>query len=517
MENTTEKKEALEQYQRIADGCGRETFRHYLFEAGCRVPEKPALEWFGKDGKAESVSYQELLGDVVSLGTALYLSGFREKTIAAAESRSYAWVLLAVTAMCSNVRIVPIDRNENPAELQRRLDFCDAAVCFAEDPKAAGEGNGNLMRIPLSEIPGLTEKGRRAAALGERIWIEDDVAEEQPNVMMFTSGTGGKLKLGVLTQESFTLERKVRQGLGMDVSGSKCLITLPFFHIAGLIDLRGCLMLGITAFISSGLKRLLDEYAYVKPEISFMVPAQAMLLYGVLMGKEKEAARNLLGGKLRAIRTSGAPLPQNIRDLFRSYDIEVTSDYGMTETSGPVSVSSMKDGKIVTEPGSVGHVLDCLNVYALNPDENGCGEIVVEGPCVFLEYYKDPEETARIRRDGKIYTGDVGYVDEDGFLFLVGRKKNVIILSNGENIIPEELEKRIYQIPEVKECLVYEEKDKLAVKVYSDCCTDGKYLENEIRKLNDGQPNHKVIRIIHVEKTPLPKTETGKLIRGRKI
>lgn len=515
MEN---QKRALELYQKIAGDCAEETFRHYVFQSGCEAPEKPALEWICKEQDktcVKSVSYQKLMEDVVSLGTALYLHGWKKKTIAVLESRSYSWVLLAVTAMCSDICLVPIDCNENQEVLENKLRFCDASICFSDDPSAVTKSENKALEVfPFSDVCVLTEEGRRAAEQGEMCWILDDISEEQDSVMIFTSGTGGKLKLGVLSQGSFTLERKVRQGLGMDQSDSKCLITLPFFHIAGLIDLRGSLMLGLTAFISSGLKYLLEEYALAKPEMSFMVPAQAMLLYGVLMGKDKETARNLLGGKLRLIRTSGAPLPQNIRELFHSYGIEVTSDYGMTETSGPVSVSAVKDGRIVTKPGSVGHILDCLRVYAEDPDENGCGEIVVEGPCVFKGYYKDPEETAKIRRNGKIYTGDVGYVDEDRFLFLVGRKKNIIILSNGENIIPEELEKRVYRIPEIKECLVYEEKDKLAVKVYSDCCQDETYLTREIRKLNDNQPNHKQIRIIHIEKNPLPKTGTGKMIRG---
>ncbi len=498
-------------YQKAAEGGAEHTFRHYFFANGCLVPNKTALEWLNKETKkVESVTYRELMRDVVSLGEALYQCGLQGKTAALIGDKSYSWVLVFITAICCRICVVPIDGSEQQEVILDKLHACDASVCFADDDVPLTGRNV----IRLADVRRLAGEGQKALDAGEDNWLEESVMEMEPCMMMFTSGTGGKRKLAVLRQESLVLERTVWQGLGMAESGSKCLITLPLFHIAGLCELRGALMLGVTVYLSSGLKYLFDEYAYVKPEIAFMVPAQAMLLYSVLAGKDKTTAREMLGGKLRAIRTSGAPLPQKIRDLFLSFDIEVTSDYGMTETAGAVSVSVKKDGRVFTKPGSVGHILDCLNVYAENPDENGCGEIVVEGPCVFYTYYKDPEEAKAILRDGKLYTGDIGYVDEDRFLFLVGRKKNIIILSNGENIIPEELEKRVYQIPEVKECLVYAENDRLAVKVYSDNCTDEEHLIRAVRNLNAGQPNHKVIQIIHVEQNPLPKTETGKVLRG---
>ena len=502
-------------FKEIAQACDVQTFKHYLFQNGYCFPNKAAIEWIDAEtNKLHSVTYSELCEHVACLGTALYDAGFKGKTIALLESRSYEWVLLAVTAMCCEMRVVPIDCNENAEELQHKLDFCDADVSFAAEGFALSVAeNLSCTIIDEASVRELVAEGREAWKEGNDSWVKDYISENQPNVMIFTSGTGGKLKLAVLTQGSFTLERVVRQGLGMDKSQNKCLITLPFFHIAGLIDLRGCMMLGLTAVISQGLKFLLQEYSFAKPEIVFIVPAQAMFLYSVLMGKDKQTGRDLLGGNLKAIRTSGAPLPQNIRYAFKSFDIEVTSDYGMTETSGPVSVSILKDGEIFTKPGSVGRILDCLHVYAESPDENGCGEIVIEGPCLFDGYYKDDEETKKVLKDEKLYTGDVGYVDEDNFLFLVGRKKNVIILSNGENIIPEEIEKRLYQIPEVKECLVYADGDKLAIKVYCENSVDEHEVEAKVLELNKNQPNHKKLRAVHVVNSPLEKTKTGKILR----
>jgi long-chain acyl-CoA synthetase len=502
-------------FKYVSEGCAYETFRHYLFESARNNLGKPAIEWLDTESnKLQSVTYTELCENVICLGTELFKRGYKGKTVALLESRSYEWVLLAVTAMCSDMRVVPIDCNENEEVLKKKLDFCDADLCFDEEHSAlVNVENAKFDIVDASNVQDMLRKGREAFHQGDDFWVKDYLSCRDPNVMIFTSGTGGKLKLAVLTQGSFNLEKLVREGLGMDKSKNKCLITLPFFHIAGLIDLRGCLMLGLTAQIGQGLKYLLQEYALAKPEIVFVVPAQATFLYGVLIGKDNETGRELLGGNLKAIRTSGAPLPQNIRDAFKHLDVEVTSDYGMTETSGPVSVSLLREDKIFTKPGSVGHILDCLKVYAENPDENGCGEIVIEGYCLFDGYYKDEEETSKVLKDEKLYTGDVGYVDEDNFLFLVGRKKNIIILSNGENIIPEELEKMVYQIPEVKECLVFAEGDKLAIKVYAEGLDEEETLKEKIFELNKNQPNHKMIRNVYVSSTALPKTKTGKILR----
>ena len=200
--------------------------------------------------------------------------------------------------------------------------------------------------------------------------------------------------------------------------------------------------------------------------------------------------------------------------MFIKYDIKVTSDYGMTETTGPVSVSMEKDGRIFSKEGSVGHILDCLEVKVDNPDENGYGEILISGQCVFDGYYKDKEETDSMLIDGWLHTGDIGYIDEDRFLFIVGRKKNVIILSSGENVIPEEIEKLLYGIPEVEECLVYEKDQSIAAKIFCKGTASRQYIEGKVDKINAFLPSYKRISIIDMEAEPLPKTMSGKIRRA---
>ena len=503
-------------FEKKLSNCENETLSYFFFQNALRVPDKKAFEWFDEEkGKVVGISYDELFRDITGLGTALYGLSYRKKTIALIGDRSYEWVLSFLTMVCSNAIVVPMDPKLETKELIERIKFSDAQVCIADDTLklwSSGDLPGNLKMHKMSEIMDMTAGGLEEVLRGNEEWISDPICNKQQVVMMFTSGTGGKNKAALIRQENFTLERYVWSGLEME--NNTCLITLPLYHIAGIGDLRGTLLVGTTAYLSSGLRHLLKEYAYARPRIGFMVPAQAMLLYEVLSGKDKEEARALIGGNFSAIRATGAPLPDKIREMFKSYDIKVTSDYGMTETCGPVSVSMVKDGEIFSKEGSVGHIIDCLDVFVENPDENGCGEIVISGQCVFDGYYKDPEQTQAILRDGKLYTGDIGRIDEDRFLFIVGRKKNVIILSSGENVIPEELENMIYKVPEVKECLVFQKDDAIVAKVYCGSEADAEKVESDIKLLNKKLPSYKQIRSILLQDTPLEKTSSGKIRRA---
>lgn len=495
--------------------CETETLANFFFRNACEFPDKMALEWYDFDKDCVTgVTYEELFSDIVCLGTALYEKGFRGKTVSLVGERSYEWVLLFLTVLCSNMIVLPLDPNLDTGEIIKRNGFADTDACFTEEGLPHYKeltNDGSVKLYKLKDIMSMISDGRHAVENGDYDWLKDSIRESQRTVMIYTSGTGGKMKAAVIRQENFTLERYVWNGLAMQ--NSKCLITLPLYHIAGIGDLRGTLLVGTTAYLSSGLRYILKEYAYAKPKVGFMVPAQALLLYEVLSGKEKKKARELLGNNFSAIRATGAPLPSNIRDMFLKYDITVTSDYGMTETAGPVSVSMVKDGKIFSKEGSVGHILDCIDVRVDTPDENGCGEILISGQCVFDGYYKDKEETDSIIIDGWLHTGDIGYIDEDRFLYIVGRKKNVIILSSGENVIPEEIEKLIYRIPEVDECLVRGKNDRISVSLFCKDTVTREYICDEINKLNKTLPSYKRISDIDMLEEPLPKTSSGKIRR----
>lgn len=510
--------------QEVINNTDQDTVKYYFFNHVLEHPQKRLFEWINKSTmEFDGITYADFANQVINIGSALYHKGYKGKKIALCGVSDDRWIKLFCTVLFVDAIIIPIDPALSQDDLVKRLKFVEADVLFTDrsnldDLKSQLK---NTTIFDISIVDELLAKGQELICSGDHSFADIKVHNEDTTLMIFTSGTGGKIKAAMLSQEGLTLEKNVWEGMG--ITGYTCFIVLPLFHIAGIGDLRGVLLTGGTAVISQGLKYLLQEYAYAKPYCCFMVPAQANFIYKVLEDKDYESAHKILGGNFNTFRTSGAPLPERLRDLFNKFDIQITSDYGMTETTGPVSVAINKDGRIYSKKGSVGHILDALDVRIDNPDENGCGEVIISGKCLFKGYYNDPEETEKILYDGYIHTGDIGRIDEDGFLYIVGRKKNIIILSSGKNIIPEELEKKVSSIKEVTECLIFEKADAVAVRVYSDRLNilsseeDIKELESviweNVRTINKSLQSYERIQDVEISLEPLKKTSTGKIMR----
>ena len=495
---------------------GEETLAFYILKCAMNCPDTAALEWFDEDkGCINAVTYRQLAADILALGAAFHAKALSGKTLALSGKTGYYRVLSFITCLFCDIITVPLDPSLTSGELKKKLLHCRADLLIADDDVAKKTQDiSDFTVIPTENVSEMLSYGRDLIKNGDNGIADIPVPNNARCLILFTSGTGGKMKAAVLRQENLSLERFVWEGLG--VQGGKSLLILPLFHIAGIKNLYGCLMAGGTLYLSSGLKYLTAEYAYVKPVHLFCVPAQAELICSLLEGKSCEEGKKLLGGSLELIRTSGAPLSESIRDRLHPFGIETSSDYGMTEAGGPVAVTFRKNGSFVSKAGAVGHILDCIDVRIVSPDINGNGEIVISGQCVFDGYLGDIEETNKVIRNGSIYTGDIGYIDDEGFLYIRGRTKNVIILSSGENVIPEELEKEIMKINGVHECLVFSDTDKIATAIYAPkaCDSEHERLIAELRRLNSSLPSWKRIGRFIFTKDPLPRTSTGKLLRN---
>ena len=218
------------------------------------------------------------------------------------------------------------------------------------------------------------------------------------------------------------------------------------------------------------------------------------------------------GGKLEVIICGGAPLDEDVERGFYDLGIQVINGYGITECSPVVAVNRPHDFRF----GSVGKVLPCNKVRIIDPDKDGIGEVLVKGSNVMKGYYKDPEATAEAFEDEWFRTGDFGKIDKDGFLFITGRKKNLIVLSNGENVSPEEIENKLIKLPYVKEVAVYEEDREIVGEFYldEDAFSEArKMLENDVDFYNRSVPNYKNIGKIKVRTIPFEKTTTMKIKR----
>lgn len=496
----------------------KETFRKYFLRQVFAEPDRTALEWRDhRTERYERFTYRELAERAIALGAALTDEEPEIKSIALVGDKSIAWVLACVTCLVFGMTVIPVDQTLDREELARRVDFCGAAAVFTDEKhRLRRDCPDGCRELALEQVPSLIERGRTTAARSDafrgKSWR---IRENDRAVMLFSSGTGGKTKCAVLSEKSLTPERYLWTGSGMD--RYPCLSMLPFSHVAGFKDLIGALITGTSLLIGSGFRHLIDDFRQAEPNCVTMVPAQAAFLNRLLEGKDAREARLILGRNIRVLRLIGAPSSDTLREDFKRLGIDIQSNYGLTEACGTVSASYLKDGEIYVRPGSLGRIIPETEVRIDNPDASGNGEILVAGPIVFSGYLNDMEETGKMLENGWLKTGDIGRLDEENNLYIIGRKKNIILLSNGENVIPEEVEKEIVRIPEVRECIVYGADDLLCARIVLD---PGKDFDE--RKARGSEALSSLwsrlpfaMRPQKIEWTdePLPRTSSGKIRR----
>ena len=347
---------------------------------------------------------------------------------------------------------------------------------------------------------------------------------------MYTSGTTGEYKGALLSNGNLTSE--IISFCQELLIGEKTIIILPLYHILGLtISLLCSLYSGATIYISEGNEMFLHEIKSFQPDNLVLVPILVKKIYDeILMEVEKSGlgrilkyskmrnnlwkitsrkklqniSHKLLGNELKYIVTGGAPINPQLCYFFRRNKIELLNGYGATECSAAVSVNRMYDNRV----GSVGKILKCNDVMVDNVDGNGVGEIFVKGTNVIESYDQDSTGFEY----GYFRTGDIGKV-EDGYLYITGRSKNMILLGNGQNVFPEELETKIKKIDYVDEVVVMEEDDKVKAEIYIKDEARRHLIYADINKMNSTLPVYKRIRSIEVRDNEFPKTKTGKIKR----
>ena len=487
--------QALLNIARRGDG---ETLRRLFFQNAEICPDKPA---FVLDYGRATRTYAEFLSEVAAVGEYGYAMGWRGKRVALVGVNSYASVLCQTACFCGNVTAACLDHTLGIDEIRARVARCGADVVLC-DPVSVPDAPEDW--LTFSQVVNDALASRKDAG-----WAEDRVSPTAPALILFSSGTGGRTKAALLSQQSLCVERFVKQRLtGREHRG---LIHLPMYHIIGIGDINGDLQMGNTMYLSVGFSSLLRELQYWKPRCISMVPAQAIFLAELLRGKSPDEGRALLGGTLNAIRTAGAPLPDAVVDTMARFGIDITSEYGLTEAAGPVAVSILRNGRLWRKPGSVGKILEGVGVEIEPVGDTELGEIVIRGQSVFDGYLGDEAATREVLSGGALHTGDLGRIDADGYLYIAGRLKNLIILSSGENIIPEELEAELLCLDGIRECRVRQQDDQIAADIYAE---DEAAARASVRRFNRENPSFKRIHIVNIRETPLEKTSSGKIRRA---
>lgn len=528
-----------------------------------------------KEKQYKYITYQEFLEQVNSLGTALYSLGLEDKKVAVIGKNSYEWALAHVTNLLGGMISVPLDKGLQLEELENSLIRSEAeAIIFdlkqEELIKKIQESGKTKIQFYIcmneleefENLQNLIQKGKNLQEKGRKEFIEKKIDSEKMSILLFTSGTTSQSKAVMLSQKGIAMNigdmLMVEKFYDTDVN----IAFLPFHHVFGSTGLLVMLACGIRTVFPDGLKYVKQNLQEYGVSVFIGVP---LLIDKIYQNIEKEIAKqgktkivamgiqltqfllkfhidlrrivfkqviDQLGGKMRFIISGGAPLDKEVAKKFRQLGMKMVQGYGLTETSPVIAA----ENDYFIKEGSVGIPMKHVEVEIVNQDNEGIGEIRVKGSNVMLGYYKNEEKTKEVLKDNWFYTGDLGYLDEEGFLFITGRSKDMIVLKNGKKVFPEELEILINQLEEVEESFVYgmPSKDdpnhvKLSVKVvYDQEVVKEKYpnknelglqeiIWKKIKEINQTLPQYKYIKGLIITQKPLIKTTTNKTKRQEEM
>ncbi len=530
----------------------------------------------GKNKTYENITYKMLLEQINALGTKLYSMGLKNKRIAILGRNRYEWALGHLTSLLGGIISVPLDKDLQVDELENSLIRSKADAIYFDEKyiekieEIKNRNNTNVKEyICMSKLAGykdintLKDEGQKLLEEGNKEYISAKIDENAMNILLFTSGTTSKSKAVMLSQKNIASNVYAMQRVEDIRNIDSNLAFLPMHHIFGSTCLIVMLACGARTSFPDGLRYVAQNLKEYEVSVFVGVPLLVEAIYNKVVkeidkqGKTKliknairvsnfllkfhiDIRRKLfkqlidqLGGKMRFVISGGAPLDPKIQKGFIDLGINVAQGYGLTETSPVIAAENMYKSRT----GSIGVPMENVTVEIVNKDDNGIGELRAKGPNVMLGYYENEEETNNVLKDGWFYTGDLGYIDKDGFIFITGRQKNMIVLKNGKKIFPEEIETLVNRIDLIDECMVFGMPDevdkndvKLSVKVvynkdevkqkYGDISFDEirDIIWNRIKnEVNTTVPRYKHIMNMILTDKELIKTTTKKVKRNEEL
>ena len=545
-------------------------FRVMVEQSAENFPDKPAISYkkSPRDAEAVRVTYSESRDNIRNLGTEEIALGLRDKKVAIVGGASVGWIYSYFSLMAIGAVTVPLDKEMPAPDLAATIDRASSYAIFY-----GAEIGGKLSHLkantkaelyvcingdPIDEgdlaLADLIEAGGKKFANGDNSYYDYEIDPDRLATIVFTSGTTGKGKGVMLSQTNIVTD--MTQGMYLFDITRKTLNVLPPHHTFGsTVNYVGHYSQGCEIYITSGIKYLLNELKEQQPTHLVLVPLFVETLYRRIWataeksGSDKKLKKGMkisnmlrkigidkrrslfaqvhetFGGKLQMIICGGAALNQDIIDFFDAIGITVLNGYGITECAPLVSCNRNEWQK----NGSVGLPIIGEEVRIFEPDANGEGEICVKGPNVMMGYYEEPEATAAvIDEDGFFHTGDYGKLDDEGWLYITGRKKNLIIFSNGKNVYPEEIETEISRIRGVLEVVVYAgeskanpEKEVIVAEIFPDyeqLKNDGvidvkDYFDEHVKIANTHMAPYKKVGLVKIRKEEFIKNTSRKITR----
>ena len=514
----------------------------------------------------ETVTYRQLRNNVRALASEMLAMGCAGKHCVVIGKFTYQWALMYYAILSIGAVLVPLDRDWQAADLADTVEKADADFLFCDEDiadKAKFIEEKVELKAPVVYLNAKKEKNSLVSLIeaGEIKFHENSsryfttrIDPNKMSLLVFTSGTTGKGK-GVMLSQNAILTDLAEIIPYMDFS-DKTVGVLPPHHTYGSsVMLIGHVIIGSEIYISSGIRYVQKELKEQKPGHLCLVPLYLDTFYRKIRANIKEqgkealvnrmiltsnamrkvgvdarkklfgAIRAAFGGEVKMIISGGAPINPEILNFFEAIGISTLNGYGITECAPIVAVNRSRN----VIPGSVGNVLDCDTVKIKEPNEDGEGEICVKGPNVMLGYYKDDEATDEaFDSEGYFRTGDYGKLDKNGVLYITGRKKNLIILSNGKNVYPEEIENELVAVPGVQDIIVYEGQSRRGMEynaIVAEIYPDMEYIEkNNVTNIeahlkhyvdlyNRTAVPYKKISVLKVRKEDFPKNTLRKIMR----
>lgn len=523
------------------------TLKKIIVDGAERGGDKRQFIFGGEDGNEIEYSFREVREDEIRFGSYLFAKGLAGKKIAILGENSYEWIVSYYAVIAGGCVCVPLDPRLTPAELASQLADCGCDTVIttgeyygtAEEIGTYPDVNIRLI-IDTRKLKEILDEGAAADEAIRTAYIESPVSPDDLACIVYTSGTTGKTK-GVMLSHRNVAANVLACCERTD--GGHALGFLPLNHtyswVAGLF---AGLVKSEWGSICTSISHLYKDIKKYSPTNFAAVPLAVEMIQQKIVSSAKRRGNyeqlldglkfsedamkagldmrrsmfsdvhDSLGGELEFIMCGGAYLDPEIERFMYNLGIQIVTGYGLTECSPCVTVTSKRDFKF----GSAGTPIDCCEISIHDPDETGTGEIYVRGENVMMGYYGDEAATASVFDGEWLKTGDLGYIDEEGFLFFRGRKKNLIILSNGKNVSPEEIEEKFSGIEYVKEVLVYGENGRITgeffldTELFPDC---EELLAKDVEKINETLGEYKKIQKIKTRDTEFPKTTSLKIIR----
>ena len=531
-----------------------------------------------KEGVFKEIKYKEFINEINFLGTRLINIGLKNKRIAVISENRYEWEVSYLAVAAGTGVIVPLDKALPNNEIESLISRSEVeAVIYSESyneimDKLRKENSTNLkyyISMDKEENEGnlysfkkLVEDGKKLVEKGNKEFIDAKINNQDMGIMLFTSGTTAVSKAVMLSHKNIVSNlMDIASVIKID-ENDRFLSFLPLHHtFECTVGFLYPVSKGAAIAFCDGIRHIAENVKEYQITAMISVPILFETMYKRVIkaiekkGKLEQVKKGIkisnfllkfkidmrkkifkdihesFGGKVNIFVAGGAALDQETEKGFNELGIKMYQGYGLTETSPVIAAEDDKYRKL----GSIGKAFPSLDVKILDKDDDGVGELIVKGPSVMLGYYNNEEATKEtIEPDGWLHTGDLAKIDDEGYIFISGRKKYVIVLKNGKNIYPEELEILLNKIEGVKESFVYGKPQddgdyKICCKlVYDEEIMKTNYnledeekikehLWQEVKKVNKTMPAYKYIREIKITTKDFIKTTTQKIKRHEEM